>query len=139
MSRHGKKFCMICNPEGNGTTGIEGSEAVGKYYLQRDCKDQFQTGWISVCEYCAASFEKYHRIEYFDGRIKTARLTDNKDPILHNGQYEHDWHKQNLITMEVDGRMVDHLICSKCGAECYYFMKAMAPINGCSVPDEMIK
>ena len=42
MGRHGK-----------------GSEAVGKYYLQRDCKDQFQTGWISVCECCAASFEKY--------------------------------------------------------------------------------
>ena len=135
MSRHGKKFCMICNPEGNGTTGIEGSGAVGRYYLQRDSKDQFQTGWISVCEYCAQDFKKYHRIEYFNG-TKTSRLTDNNDPRIHGGPYEHDWQKENLVTIEIDGKLVDHLICSKCRAECYYCMKDFAPHEGCSVPDE---
>jgi hypothetical protein len=138
MGRHGKKFCMICNPFGNGVKGNEGTEAVGRYYLPRESKNQYQTGWISVCEYCAQNFEKYHRIEYFSGK-KTSLLTDNKDPKLHNGPYEHNWNKENLVTMEVDGRMVDHIICSKCGAECYYFMEAMAPINGCSIPDEVEK
>jgi len=71
--RHGKKFCMVCNPNGNGITGEEGSEAVGRYYLQR--------------------------------------------------------------TSKVDGKMVDHLVCEKCGCECYYFMRAIAPHVGCSVPD----
>ena len=132
MPRHGKKFCMLCNLYGNGSTGEEGTEAVGTYYLQRTSKDQFNTGYIAVCEYCAEQTEPYFDIEYFTGK-KTERLTANKDPRIHNGPYEHDWSKQNLITLEVDGRLVDHLICNKCGAECYYFMKAIAPHDGCSV------
>jgi len=134
MVRYGKKFCMICNPEGNGTTGEEGTEAVGRYYLQRTSKNQFNSGWIAVCQDCAESVEKYFRIEYFSGK-HTVRLTDNKDPRIHAGLYEHDWSKQNLVTIEIDGKMVDHLICQKCGAECYYFMKALAPEDGCSIPD----
>jgi hypothetical protein len=131
--RHGKKYCMICNPNGNGTTGEEGTEAVGRYLLLRESKDQYQTGWIAVCADCAETTEKYFRIEYFSGK-KTERLTDNKDPRLLAGPYEHDWQKQNLVTIEVDGKLVDHLICSKCGAECYSFMKDLAPHEGCSVP-----
>jgi hypothetical protein len=126
---------MICNPEGNGTTGNEGTEAVGRYYLQRQMKDQFNTGWIAVCEDCAESIEQYFRIERFNGK-KTVRLTDNKDPRLFAGPYVHDWSKQNLVTTEVDGKAVDHLICSKCGAECYFFMRALAPEFGCSIPDD---
>ena len=134
MSRHGKKFCMICNPDGNGSTGDVGTEAVGRYYLSRTNKDQFQSGWISVCKDCAIQTEQYYRIEYFDGN-KTSRLTDNKDPRILSGPYQHNWQKENLVTIEVDGKLVDHLICSKCGAECYYFMKDLAPHEGCSVPD----
>jgi hypothetical protein len=134
MVRHGKKFCMICNPEGNGSTGMEGTEAIGRYYLQRASKNQFNSGWIAVCSGCAEATEKYFRIEYFNG-AKTVRLTDNKDPRLFAGPYEHHWEKQNLVTMEIEGKAVDHLICSKCGAGCYFFMRAIAPHDGCKVPD----
>lgn len=133
MPRHGKKFCMICNPEGNGIEGMKGTEAVGTYFLKRTSNNQFNSGHIAVCEYCSKQTEPYFKIDYFSGE-RTVRLTENKDPRIHAGTYEHDWSKQNLVTIEVDGKMVDHLICNKCGAECYYFMKALAPDRGCSIP-----
>lgn len=136
MGRHGKKFCMICNPYGNGSKGTPGTEAIGRYYLKRETPNQFQTGWIAVCEDCAIRTEKYYEIEYFDGR-KQSRLTDNNDTRIHSGRYEHDWQKENLVTIEVDGKMVDRLICSKCGAEYYRSsMKDKFPRYGCSINDE---
>jgi hypothetical protein len=135
MSRHGMKYCIVCNPNGNGSTGHPGIEAVGKYYNQRTSKDQYHTGWLPVCKQCAEEFSPYHRIEYFNG-TKTVRLTDNKDPKINAGPYVHDWQKENLVTLEVDGKLVDKLVCSKCGAVGYFFMIAMAPEFGCSVPSD---
>jgi hypothetical protein len=126
---------MICNPEGNGSTGCEGTEAVGVYYLERTERHQFNSGWIAVCSDCAESVERYFRVEYFSGK-KTERLTDNKDPRIRAGPYVHDWHKENLVTLEVDGKLVDKLVCSKCGAVGYFFMRGMAPEFGCSVPSD---
>ena len=126
---------MICNPGGNGSNGEEGTEAIGRYFLKKESRHQYNSGWISVCKDCAESTERYFRIEYFSG-AKTIRLTDNKDPKISAGPYVHDWGKQNLITLEVDGKLVDHLVCSKCGAECYFFMRALAPEYGCSIPDD---
>jgi hypothetical protein len=126
---------MICNPEGNGSTGCEGTEAVGVYYLERTGRNQFNSGWIAVCSDCSESIERYFRVEYFSGK-KTERLTDNKDPRIRSGPYVHDWHKENLVTLEVDGKLVDKLVCSKCGAVGYFFMRGMAPEFGCSVPSD---
>ena len=136
MPRHGMKFCIVCNPDGNGSTGEPGTEAVGKYYNERTEKSQCHTGWLPVCKQCAEDFEHVRSIKYFDG-TQSWKLTDNKDPLINAGGYLHDWHKENLITLEVDGRLVDKCVCSKCGAVGYYFMKAFAPEYGCSISSEV--
>jgi len=58
MGRHGLKYCLLCNPDGNGTSGEDGTEAIGKYYLPKD-------GWIPVCEGCARTVDKYYDVEPF--------------------------------------------------------------------------
>ena len=133
--RHGKKFCMICNPDGNGTRGIAGTEAVGRYYNQKIGRRQFQTGWIAVCEDCAEIIPSDFAVEYFDGRKSKEQQKMNSDPRICAGPYNHDWSKDNLVTMEVEGKLVDHCICSKCGAEGYWFGAPFAPNPGCTIPD----
>jgi len=135
MPKHGRKFCLICNPEGNGSNGCEGTEAVGVYYLERTERNQFNSGWIAVCTDCADMIEKYFRVDYFSGET-TKRLTDNKDPKILAGPYEHNWDKLNLITIEIEGKAVDHLKCSKCGAEYYHRFMQEVPREGCSVPGD---
>ncbi len=134
MGRHGMKYCIICNPEGNGSHGIEGTEAVGKYFNEKTNNNQLQTGWLPVCARCAKDFVDIFPIIFFDG-TKTKVKKMNDDPRINSGSYEHDWSKDNLVTMEIDGMLVDHCVCSKCGAEGHWFGAPFAPKKGCSVPD----
>lgn len=136
MGRHGKKFCMICNPYGNGSAGTPGTEAVGRYYLKRETSDQFQTGWISICNNCVDTIlNTDYKIEFFNGLVSGGKKEINTDPRINAGPYDHNWSKDNLVTMEIDGKLVDHCVCGKCGAEGYWFGAPFAPLKGCSIPD----
>jgi hypothetical protein len=140
MGRHGKKFCMICNPFGNGSRGMPGTEAVGVYYLPKG-KNQMIYGNISVCENCANSTSPYFKVTYFDGaeRKPPISLLSNSDPKIKSGIYHHKWDKMSLVGIEIDGNIVDHYKCLKCGAEGYWRLADFTPDCGCSIPDGGLK
>lgn len=131
---------MICNPEGNGTKGEPGTEAIGIYYLPKG-KNQIIYGNIPVCESCAKSTSPYFEVTNFDGtkRKTPTSLLNNSDPKIKSGNHQHKWDKMSLVGIEIDGNIVDHYRCLKCGAEGYWRLADFTPDVGCSVPDEELK
>lgn len=118
MGRHGMKYCLLCNPYGNGLTGYKGTEAVAKYYLPPDSADgQATSGWIPICEGCIAPIKQYFKVILLTGEeIVNGKERMNQE-LLHGGQYNHAWEKQNLVTQKDPRGMYDLLKCKKCGAE----------------------
>lgn len=111
--RHGMRYCMICNPDGNGTRGEPGTEAIGKYCLGRG-PSQAASGWIPVCENCAETVKPYHKVTFFDARNRESG-TKNRQETCQTCQ--HDWYKANLVTLEDDEGLYDQWRCEKCGLE----------------------
>lgn len=129
---------MICNPEGNGSTGKEGTEAVATYFLSKSSSLGAVTGNIPVCEGCAETVSPFFDIVYFDGRVSKLppNALSNPDPKINSGIYSHDWEKLSLMGIEVEGKVVDQYKCKKCGAEGYWTLADFLPESGCSSPSE---
>ena len=116
MGRHGLQYCLLCNPFGNGTSGTDGTEAIGKYYLENiPGTDQHTTGWHAVCEPCAKMAENQG--------YEVLPLKDTEDHPFFEGDDEMDeevthdcenpsWTKESLVT-EKEG--FDWVKCDKCG------------------------
>lgn len=100
------KYCLLCNPDGNGIDGEEGTEAVAKYYLKKR-SGQAYSGWIPVCKFCASNIKNVgFEIIYFDKKNKIEE-TYNCNCIFR---------KKNLVTSN-DGDLRDIWKCEKCGRE----------------------
>jgi hypothetical protein len=110
------KYCLLCNPDDNGTRGEQGTNAVAKYYLPQG-PNQISSGWIPVCLSCADSVKQYYTICNFDGTDYI--FQDGEEEIdINSGPYKHDWGKTNLVTQEDSkGRFFDLMECSKCGGQ----------------------
>jgi len=99
------KYCLLCNPDENGLTGEEGSEAKGKYYLKKG-KNQAFSGWIPICDFCCGMAERQgYEVVYFDDQEK------KKTETCGNCAFE----KKNLVTFGNDIR--DIWKCKHCGRE----------------------
>jgi hypothetical protein len=99
---------------GNGTSGMEGTEAIGKYYVEDiPGVDQHTTGWHGVCE------DDAERIMLNTG-YEVIPLDGYEDHPVFEAQEEPEhacedfrWMKKSLIT-EAEG--FDWVECSECGA-----------------------
>jgi len=113
MPRHGKDYCMLCNPYGNGTSGEEGTEAIGWYYLPPGTsKNQDFSGEIPVCKWCAYTVETVgFEVKPIEGRHEDHEFFQER---VGDESCNHDWEKESLVT-EVGG--YDKMKCLKCGAE----------------------
>jgi hypothetical protein len=101
MPRHGMQYCLLCNPLGNGTEGEDGTEAIGKYYVEDiPGEDQHTTGWHGVCADCAEIVAPTNDVQPLPGHEDHPFFADGGDG---NGDVTHDcddptWTKHSLVT-----------------------------------------
>lgn len=113
MGRHGMSYCLLCNPFGNGSSGTDGTEAIGKYYLpDYPGEDQHSTGWHGVCEICADMVENQgFAVEPLPGHEDHDFFQPEPSPDMEDACDSHDWHKESLVT-ESEG--YDIVRCTAC-------------------------
>lgn len=106
-------YCLLCNPFDNGSSGSEGTEAIGKYYLPNiRGQDQHTTGWHGVCEWCAKMVEgQGYVVEPLPGSEDHQFFQSDDDVDLKDACDSHDWHKESLVT-ESEG--YDIVRCTVC-------------------------
>lgn len=114
MPRHGMKYCLLCNPHGNGTSGEEGTEAIGKYYVENiPGTDQHTTGWHGVCGPCARSVMRQgHEVTPLDGYEDHPVFADEEDEDVHHECEDPSWTKVSLVTEDAG---FDWVECDECG------------------------
>jgi hypothetical protein len=127
------KFCMLCNPWGNGTRGDEGTEAVAKYYLPPHLS-QNGSGWIPVCAGCTHVVREFEIVPLDHAKDHPCwakqREDAERETAMRSGPYDHDWRKDNLVTQPDGG---DFWKCEKCGLRVKFFMGQGRPDRGCTV------
>lgn len=113
MPRHGMQYCLLCNPFGNGTSGSEGTEAIGKYYVENiPGEDQHTTGWHGVCEMCAKMvMNQGYEVTPLDGYEDHPVFADIEEDVEHECD-DPSWTKASLVT-ESEG--FDWVQCDDCG------------------------
>lgn len=116
MPRHGMQYCLLCNPFGNGTSGEEGTEAIGKYYVENQRGvDQHTTGWHGVCPSCARDMMNTGRnvipLDGHEDHPVFADQGDEEESVEHECE-DPSWTKVSLVT-EDEG--FDWVECDECG------------------------
>lgn len=116
MPRHGMQYCLLCNPHGNGTSGADGTEPIGKYYVEDiPGEEQVTTGWHGVCEPCAKMIRgQGYEVIPLDGHEDHpffAASDDQAEDVEHECE-DPSWTKESLVT-EADG--FDWIVCDDCG------------------------
>lgn len=112
--RHSMKYCLECNPLWNGSYGEDGTEAIGRFYVEnREGVDQFLTGWMGLCEDCVQTFLARGRdVEPLEGHEDNPLFeTDEENDVVHECDSP-DWSKHSLVT-ESGG--FDWVQCEHCG------------------------
>jgi len=104
------QYCLICNPDGNGTSGEDGTEAIAKYYVENiQDKDQITTGWHALCEGCTEYLQGTVDITPLDGHENHPLFSDDAD-VTHECD-DPTWTKESLVTE--DGGF-DWVRCDNC-------------------------
>ncbi|MCK4544879.1 hypothetical protein KAU43_05020 [candidate division WOR-3 bacterium] len=137
MGRHGMKYCLLCNPDGNGIKGDTGTEAIGKYFLEKE-PNQCTNGWIPVCEYCISTVPFYvSPLPKAKNHPYWVKIKENEEleKKLSGGSFKHDWDKVNLITKRDSSGLYDLRKCTKCGLEIKWRGLGCPADNGCTVED----
>lgn len=114
MPRHGLKYCLFCNPFGNGTTGDPGTEAIGKVYVENEPGvDQHTTGWHAFCAYCAERFipNNFADPQPLEGHEDHPVFGNDTEEIRHACE-DPEWAKQSLVT---ENGGYDIVQCTECG------------------------
>lgn len=112
--RRSMDYCLVCNPEWNGSYGKEGTEAIAKHKVKNyPGEDQFFTGWQGLCEKCARSFKNTNKkIQPLPGFEEHGLFDDSNE---WNGVHDCEnptWEKFSLVTE--DGGF-DWVQCKECG------------------------
>lgn len=115
MPRHGMQYCLLCNPFGNGTSGEDGTEAIGKYHVENQRGvDQHTTGWHGLCPPCARSMMRAgHNVIPLDGHENHPVFSDSEgeDETVEHDCDNPSWTKHSLVTE--DGGF-DWVRCDEC-------------------------